>query len=117
MKDIRIKMKEKKISSKTFKLALKKEECVFSENNVPTQSLLQKWLRSKGVEIIVGICPESDYREYEFSVVDLNGDEMFWINSLSNNDDEIQLQMFKSYENALENALQIGLRLIKNKNK
>ncbi len=71
----------------------------------PTQSLLQGWLRSKGIIVFVELFDygwfEKDKPAYQFRIY--NGSETE--QSVSSNE-------YKEYELALETALQEGLKLI-----
>jgi len=81
--------------------------------SVPYQSDLQKWLREfHKIEIVVSICAAVNYSGYDYSVIDCNEKEAIWYNSLCVNNDEF-VGTFKTYEDALEEALNIALNKIK----
>lgn len=81
--------------------------------SAPTQSLLQKWLRVKH-KIMVAV----NYRK--FAVKGGNGffytvgTKKYW--TLNNYYGETLFKGFKTYEEALEVGLQVGLRMIKKGN-
>jgi len=73
---------------------------------------IQMWLREdKGLEIIIGICPESDYTEYEYSVVDTREDKTKWYNSLSGSTISYA-GTYPKYSKTLEVSIKEAIKLI-----
>lgn len=79
-------------------------KCKLSEMYpIYTQSLLQKWLREKhNLFVTTGINRDKIQRRYVYYIDDLKDYELV----------EESLQLFDSYEEALEKALQEALKLI-----
>lgn len=115
-------MKENLIAAETIKLAMEKnfiettaedgDEVVFT---VPTQALLQKWLREKHKIIVTVFYDENINGDWHFKILfgySVNEDEdeyyeyeeLFILRSENN---------FETYEYALEMGLQTALELIK----
>lgn len=70
---------------------------------VPTQSVLQTWLREvKGIEIIISPIKSYDYKAYQYGAFSVAEDEVFYG---SNVDGTLDGEEFTTYELALEEAL------------
>jgi|ERR1035437_6924060 hypothetical protein len=84
---------------------------------LPTQSLLQKWLREEHqIFVTIGVDgtmePKFCYDLYKFNgnPRDLGGEEWWW-----DEDIEYTFYLYRTYEDALEEGLETALNLIKTK--
>lgn len=109
-------MKERIITSKII-LLLKKLEFNFLENPVPTQSLVQKWLREKyKVEVVIGVDLDFTWKEED---IELKGESIAKVTCYTYEicfcekymqDNVISGQIgYKNWEDAFEKGLEEAL--------
>ena len=86
------------------------QKCIFSESGLsddysaPTQSFLQRWLREEHrISIIIDDFITNGRIRYDHKVKDLGSQD---VDSCD--------EPYETYEEALEDALKVGLKLIKN---
>lgn len=76
--------------------------------NIPTQSLIQKWLREK-YDIWVEIQKDYNYAYIDYAIKKVNKKGRYYTAKRSNYSDNNSI---KTYEEALEKGLQEALKLI-----
>ena len=78
----------------------------------PRQDYLQKWLREKhGIHVWANISSESEYEEYEHTIIVITNDKPIIMYSFLGNGWSY-IGTFKTNELALENGLEKALKLI-----